>query len=79
MYFREHPILLKGSMSARSAVQKRPETRPKHYENVVFSPRSGAEKSAKEFFNTLTPSETVWKSLMSVPISSPLDDSSPRR
>jgi hypothetical protein len=28
---------LKKSLSARSAVQKRPETRPKHYENDVFS------------------------------------------
>jgi hypothetical protein len=30
--------LLKKSLSARSAVQKRPEPRPKYYENVVFSP-----------------------------------------
>ena len=29
--------LLKKSMSLRSAVQKRPETRPKHYEDVFFS------------------------------------------
>jgi hypothetical protein len=48
-----HGTLLKKSLSARSAVQKRPETRPKHYENVVFNSWFGAEESAKEFFNTL--------------------------
>ncbi len=36
--FREIPSLLKKSLSARAAVQERPETRPKHYENGVFSP-----------------------------------------
>ena len=34
----EEDRLLKKSMSARSAVQKGPEPRPKHYKNVVFSP-----------------------------------------
>jgi hypothetical protein len=33
-----HGVLLKKSPSARSAVQKWSETRPKHYENGVFSP-----------------------------------------
>ncbi len=51
--------LLKKSLSAQSAVQKRPEPRPKHYENGVFSPEQGTEKSAKEFFNTLTCSAKV--------------------
>ncbi len=32
------PSLLKKSLSARPAVQKWSETRPKHCENVVFSP-----------------------------------------
>jgi hypothetical protein len=37
--------------------KERPESRPKGYENGVFNPREqGAEGSAKEFFNTLTPS-----------------------
>jgi hypothetical protein len=36
--FQKRTSLLKKSLSARSAVQKRSETRPKHYENVVFSP-----------------------------------------
>jgi hypothetical protein len=30
--------LLKKSLSARSAIHERPETRPKHYKNGVFSP-----------------------------------------
>ncbi len=41
MNFREAHSLLKKSLSARSAVQKRPETRLKHYVNVVFSPGPG--------------------------------------
>jgi hypothetical protein len=41
-------------MSARSAVRKSPETRPKHYEYTVFSlPTRGCNMSPKEFFNTL--------------------------
>jgi hypothetical protein len=36
--FAEHLSLLKKSMSARLAVQKGPKPRPKHSENVVFSP-----------------------------------------
>src|SRR3712207_7853838 len=44
--FRERLRLLKKSLTAPSVVQKRSETRPKHYENGVFSPESGAEMSA---------------------------------
>jgi hypothetical protein len=36
--FREFLSLLKKSLSAWPAVQKWSETRPKHYENGVFSP-----------------------------------------
>ena len=36
--FRQLPRLLKKSLSARSAVQKRPQTGLKHYKNGVFSP-----------------------------------------
>jgi hypothetical protein len=48
---------LKKSLSARSAVQKRPETTPKQRQNTTKTTYSasepGAEESAKEFFNTL--------------------------
>jgi hypothetical protein len=54
--FREHLRLLKKSLSARSAVLKRHETRPKHYKSGVFTPEPEAEECAKEFFNTLTSS-----------------------
>jgi hypothetical protein len=40
-------------LSARSAIRESAKTSPKHYENDVFGPRSGAQESAKEFFNTL--------------------------
>ena len=36
--FAQTVSVLKKSMSARSAVQERRETRQKHYENVVFGP-----------------------------------------
>jgi hypothetical protein len=54
--FRELLRLLKKSLTAPSVVQKRSETRLKHSENGVFSPESEAERSAKEFFNTLSSS-----------------------
>ena len=34
--YQKRSSVLKKSLSARSAVEKRPETRPKHYENGVF-------------------------------------------
>jgi hypothetical protein len=42
-------------LSTRSAVQESLKTRPEHYKNGVFSRWSGAEESAKEFFNRLFP------------------------
>jgi hypothetical protein len=56
MNFAEGVSLLKKSASARLAAQESPKTRPKHYENGVFGPWTGAEVSAKEFFNRLAPS-----------------------
>ena len=44
--------LLKKSLSARSAVQRRPETRPRHYESSVFSPRNRGQKRARRSFAT---------------------------
>ena len=51
-----HGALLKKWLSARSALQESPKTSLKHYENDAFGPRTGAQESAKEFFNTLVPS-----------------------
>jgi hypothetical protein len=38
MSFREFHSVLKKSLSARSAIHKSSKSRPKHYENGVFSP-----------------------------------------
>jgi hypothetical protein len=48
-----HGTLLKKSLSAWLAAQMGPEKRPKHYKTALSAPEQGAEKSAKEFFNTL--------------------------
>jgi hypothetical protein len=45
--------VLKKSLSAWLAAQMGPEKRPKHYKTALSAPEQGAEKSAKEFFNTL--------------------------
>ena len=44
--YQKRTRVLKKSLSARSAVQKRPERRPKHYENGI-SPSNGGTKSAR--------------------------------
>ena len=41
--YQKRTRVLKKSLSARSAVQKRPERKPKHYENGMFSPRTGGQ------------------------------------
>jgi hypothetical protein len=58
--FREDPRLLKKSLSAQSAVQKRLENKAKTLQGRRFSaPELGAVKSAKAFFNTLTSSRQL--------------------
>jgi hypothetical protein len=37
-------------LSARSAAQKSPETRPKHYRNGVFCPRTGRRREREGVF-----------------------------
>jgi hypothetical protein len=52
--YRKRTSVLKKSFSEWAAVQKGPETRPKHTTITSFSaPGSDAEESAKEFSNTL--------------------------
>lgn len=46
----------KKSFSDRSAVDKRRETRPKHYKHGVFSRQTEAKKWQEGFFNTLASS-----------------------
>ncbi len=50
MNFRERPRLLKKSLSARLAVQKRSEKSPKHYKQGVFSPRTGGREECEGVF-----------------------------
>ncbi len=52
MDFWECTSLLKKSLSPRSAVLKKPETRLKHYENSVFSPSTGGQKRVRRSFST---------------------------
>ncbi len=53
--FREHPRLLKKSLPARLAVQKRQKSR-NTTKKAFSAPEQGAEKSATALFSTLTPS-----------------------
>jgi hypothetical protein len=51
--FAEGASVLKKWLSARSAVQESPKTRPNTTDTAYLGPEPGAEERAKEFFNTL--------------------------
>jgi hypothetical protein len=53
--FAEHPSVLKKSLSARSAVLKQPETRPKHHENSAFRRSVGGRKVREGVFQHADP------------------------
>jgi hypothetical protein len=57
--FAEPCSLLKKYVSARSAVQESPKTRPKRYRNGVFGPRTGSRRERDGVFQQADPFHAV--------------------